>query len=174
MLKLKHVILININNTYHSSCFEENFRPIKNAESGLKLLDYSKPLGNSKTAEEHFDICEILFKCASGECVIKNLNLVSIDHNEYFAYFIIIPQKNMYVILQINEFTNTISAYSVKEWLELHYPIEQFIKDVSGYTKDQITDILTDIDVLNKTASKYEVCNKDFLNECLELIGLIF
>lgn len=172
MLKLKHVIIVEIDNTYHSSCFEENFRPIKNVESGLKLLEYSKPLGKATTDEEHFLLCEALFNCTSGKCSIEHLNLVSIDHNEYFAWFVLFPQKNMYIILQLNEITNTISAYSVKQWLEVHYPIHQFIKDVSGYSREQLIDIVTDIDILNKQASKFKVFDKEFLSDCIQMIGL--
>lgn len=167
MLKIKHVVITKIKDTYFTSCFEENFRPIKNIATTLKLVDYCQKLNTCITQEEYYLQCEQLFQCSSGKCLLENLTLVSIDHNEYNAWIIFDTSSKTYVILQFNEMRNIIETFSIKDWLDLHYPITNFVNDVSGYSQDRIFDILSEIDHINKS-SKTMRCIQNFENEKLQ------
>ena len=175
MLKIKFVVITKIKEQFFTSCFEENFRPIKNVSTAINLMEYCKNFENTKDEDHYFSLCEKLFACSTGKCLIDDLNLVSIDHNEYNAWIIISPQIKSYAIVQFNEVSNSISVFSIKDWLELHYPIQQFVNDdASGYSHERIQDILTEIDNLNKKSKQFQFYDSSEVRTYLEVVGIIF
>ncbi len=163
MLKIKFIVITKNNEQFFTSCFEENFRPIKNIATTIKLMEYCKDLNDAKNEDQYYSLCEKLFACSTGKCLINNLSLVSIDHNEYNVWIIISPQINSYAIVQFNEVSNSISVFSIKDWLKLHRPI-------LGYSKSEIDKINT----LNKNSEQFQFYDSSEIKTYLQVVGIIF
>jgi hypothetical protein len=166
MLKIKFVVVTKNtknNEQFFTSCFEENFRPIKNIDTTIKLMEYCKELNDIKDEDHYYTLCEKLFACSTGKCLIDNLSLVSIDHNEYNVWIIVSPQIESYAIVQLNEVSNFISVFSIKDWLKLHRPIP-------GYSTSEIDNINT----LHKKSEQFQVYDSSEIKTYLQVVGIIF
>jgi len=94
------------------------------------LLEYCKPLLASESKEDYDKIVYELFCLQSDGKYIKNyeLNIVPYEKNDDYDNFCIIDlNENAYIFVKRYKFMDNMFISGVKDWLKLHYPLEQFI-----------------------------------------------
>lgn len=166
---LKIVIISKIDTGFYTLCFETEFNPTRNIDDIHNLIEYCKPIISKNNSEHAYDICEELFNCSQGECKIKNLKLISVDHNDYDNYCIINLYHSSYIFVKLFNFMTNIAVYSTKEWLEFHYPLEQYFEDgdITSEESKLLYRLIND-------STKYGTLFGETLNESLEISGILF
>lgn len=167
-MKLKIVIYAKVSSGAVSTCFETEFNPIDNVKQLIFLFDYCKPLSLAEDCDDFLDKCEELFECSKGYCKIKELKLIPVENNDYENFCLIDIKNTSYIWIKISKFIEYFSLYSSKEWLEFHYPLEQFFNDVTGELDESSIKLKKLADYLNSFSL---ICH-DNLTEILKCIGL--
>ena len=167
-MKLKISIISKLPSSHVSTSFETEFNPFDNIKQLIFLMDYCKPLALVDNFNDFFDKCEELFECSKGSCKIKELKLIPIEQNDYENFCLIDVKLNSYVWLKTFKFIDYFSLYSSKEWLEFHYPMEQFFNDDAGQMDETSIKFMRLIDYLNS----YNIIRGDELLEIIKYIGI--
>lgn len=167
-MKLKISIVSKLSSYYISTSFETEFNPFDNIKQLIFLMDYCKPLSLAENCNDFFNKCEELFECSKGSCKIKELNLIPLEQNDYENFCLIDIKTNSYAWVKISKFIDYFSLYSSKEWLDFHYPMEQFFNDESGQIDETSMKFKKLIDYLNS----YSIICDDELLEILKYIGI--
>ena len=167
-MKLKFFIISKLESGPSTACFETEFNPIRNIQKLLFLINYCKPLLRASNSEEHFNICEELFDCAQGYCKIDGLSIVPIEKNDYDNFCLINIENSSYCWIKNVKFIDYLSVYSTQEWLELHYPLEQFFNETPG----QLDERSRELKSLIQLSNKYDNLCGDELLSILELIEI--
>jgi hypothetical protein len=112
------------------TCFEIIFDPILNVKQMIFLLEYCKPLLESESKEDYYKILDELFGLQSDGKSVKDyeLGIVPYEKNgDYDNFCIIDLNENAYIFVKRYKFMDNMFISSAKDWLKLHYPLEQFI-----------------------------------------------
>ena len=165
-MKLKIIIFSRKDTGLSSACFETDFHPIKNTKLLLFLLEYCKPLLRANNSEDHFNICEELFNCSKGSCKVDDLSIIPIEQKGYDNICLIDVTTSSYCWIKDVKFIDYLSIYSTQEWLELHYPLEQFFNDEASNLDDNSKEIKSLIEKSNEYGN---ICGSD-VNNILEFL----
>jgi hypothetical protein len=103
-------------------CFESDFDPVANVKEMIHLFEYCKPLLASQSKQDYHKICEELFSTL-------NVKIVPFEKRDYDNFCIIDLNEEAYIFIKLYKLIKNVLTCDVKEWLELHYPKEQFIND---------------------------------------------
>ncbi len=124
-------------------CLETEFDPITNVKQMIFLFEYCKPLLASETQEDYLKICDELFLPVpkTNDEIIKKHEFIIVpyDKNNVYDNFCIMDLNEMgYIFVKRYRFMDNVFTCGVKDWLELHYPLEQFINDNNELDKEGV------------------------------------
>lgn len=103
-------------------CFESVFDPVLNVKEMIHLYEYCKPLLASQSNEDYHKICEELFSTL-------NVKIIPFEKRDYDNFCIIDLNEEAYIFIKRYKLMKNVLTYDAKNWLEFHYPKEQFIND---------------------------------------------
>jgi hypothetical protein len=122
-------------------CLETAFDPLTNVKQMISLFEYCKPLLASETKEDYFKICDELFSpvAKTDDEIIKKgeFKIVPYDKSNIYDNFCIMDLNEMgYIFVKRYRFMENVFTSGVKDWLELHYPLEQFVDSNNELDKE--------------------------------------
>ena len=110
-------------------CFESDFDPVANVKEMIHLFEYCKPLLASQSVEDYHKISKELFSTL-------NVKIVPFEKRDYDNFCIIDLNEEAYLFIKLYKLMKNVLTCDVKNWLELHYPTEQFINDDNQVDKE--------------------------------------